>query len=126
VNTALIQLFGRNGSSENAVIFSDSISAIQTIAEFDTLPSKRVTEIHSSIKLFKDLQKNIKFQWIPSYCSVIGNRIADYLAKKGHRSVRQLPYKLTFHTAKLRIKISIQITYQNIMPFKDRINPGTK
>jgi hypothetical protein len=83
MNTALIQLFGRNWSSENAVIFSDSISAIESTEKSDTLPSKRVTEIHSSIKFFKGHQKNIKFQWLPSYCGVIGKRIADYLAKKG-------------------------------------------
>jgi hypothetical protein len=83
MDTALIQLFGRNGSSENAVIFSDSISAIQSIAKFVTIPSKRVTEFHSSIKLSKDLQKDVILQWIPSYFGVMGNRTADYSAKKG-------------------------------------------
>jgi hypothetical protein len=46
MNTALMQLFGRIGSSEKAVIFSDSSAAIQSIAKLDALPSKRVTEIN--------------------------------------------------------------------------------
>jgi hypothetical protein len=40
MNTALMQLFGRIGSFEKAVIFSDSSAAIQSIAKLDALPSK--------------------------------------------------------------------------------------
>jgi hypothetical protein len=57
MNTALMQLFGRTGSFEKAVIFSDSSAAIQLTAKFDALPSKRVTDIHSSIKLLQGLKK---------------------------------------------------------------------
>jgi hypothetical protein len=45
-NTALMQLFGRIGSFEKAVIFSDSSAAIQSIAKLDALSSKRVAEIN--------------------------------------------------------------------------------
>jgi hypothetical protein len=57
VNNALMQLFGRTGFFKKAVIFSDSVTAIQSTAKSDTLPSKRGTEIHSSIKLLKGLEK---------------------------------------------------------------------
>jgi ribonuclease HI len=83
MNTALMQLFGRIGSFEKAVIFSDSNTAVQSIAKLDAFPSKRVIEIHSSIKLLNGLQKDLKFQWIPSHCGIMGNEMADYLAKKG-------------------------------------------
>jgi ribonuclease HI len=43
LNTALMQLFGRIGSFEETVIFSDSSAAIQSIAKLDALSSKRVT-----------------------------------------------------------------------------------
>jgi hypothetical protein len=46
MNIELIQLFVRIESFQRVVIFSDSISAIQSIAKFETLSSKRVTEIH--------------------------------------------------------------------------------
>jgi ribonuclease HI len=68
---------------KKAVIFSDSTAAILSIAKCDALPNKRIKEIHSSIKLLKGLQKDIKFQWMPSYCRVVGNEMADCLAKKG-------------------------------------------
>jgi hypothetical protein len=41
MNTALMQMFGRNGSFEKAVIFSDSSVAIQLIAKLDALPSPK-------------------------------------------------------------------------------------
>jgi hypothetical protein len=46
MNTALMQLFGRIGSFEKAVIFSDSSAAIQSIAKLAALSSKRVAEIN--------------------------------------------------------------------------------
>jgi hypothetical protein len=64
-------------------MFSDSIAAILSVAKVDALPSKRTTKIHSTIKLLKGLQKDIKFLWIPSHCAVVGNEKAHYLAKKG-------------------------------------------
>jgi hypothetical protein len=74
----------------------------------DTLPSERVREIHSFIKLLKGLQKDIKYQWIPSHSCVVGNEIADYLAKKGTKISQTSACKLTFHSAELRIRRSIQ------------------
>jgi hypothetical protein len=66
MNTALIQLFAKTGPFGGAVIFSDSISSIQSVATFHAPPSKMVTEIHSPIKFFKHVQKNIKFQCMVS------------------------------------------------------------
>jgi hypothetical protein len=60
-NTALVQLFGITGYFKKAIIFSDSISVIQSVAKFDVLPSKSITEMHSFIKLLKGLQKDIMF-----------------------------------------------------------------
>ena len=61
MNIALRQLVSRIGSFRKAVIFSDSAAAIHSLAKADALPSKRVTEIHSSIKQLKGFQKDIKF-----------------------------------------------------------------
>jgi ribonuclease HI len=126
MKTALMQLFGRTGSFEKAVIFSDSSAAIQSVAKLDALPSKRVAEIYSSIKLLQGLQKDIKFQWITSSCGVMGNEMADYLAKKGTKISQTSVCKLPFHSAKLKIKEAFKLTSQNTMSFKARINSGAK
>ena len=51
----------------------------------------------------KGLQKDIKFQWVPFYCGVVGNEMADYLAKRGITISQTSACKLALHSAKLRI-----------------------
>jgi hypothetical protein len=59
--------------------------------------------------LLQGLWKDIKFQWIPSHFGVMGNEMSDYLAKKGTKISQTSACKLTFHTAKLRIKRCILV-----------------
>jgi hypothetical protein len=61
--------------------------------------------------------KDTKFQWIPSHCGVMGNEMADYLAKKGTKISQTSACKLTYHPATLKIKRAIQVDlseYYNI------------
>jgi hypothetical protein len=44
------------------------------------MPSQ-VQGYHKGIKLLKGLQKDIKFLWISSHYGVVGNEMADYVAK---------------------------------------------
>jgi hypothetical protein len=95
-NTALRQFFSRTGSCKKAVTFTESTAAILSISKSDAPPSKRITEIHSSMKLLKGLQHDIKFQWIPSHCGVVGNEMADYLAMKG-KAINQICLLVNYH-----------------------------
>jgi ribonuclease HI len=79
-----------------------------SIAKFDALTSKRITEIHASFKLLKGHQNDIKFQWIPSHCGVVDNERADDLAKNGTAISQTFTCKLSPHCAKLKLKRSIQ------------------
>jgi hypothetical protein len=45
-------------SFKKAVLFSDSTAAILSVAKYVVLSSKRITEIHSAIKLLEGLQKD--------------------------------------------------------------------
>jgi hypothetical protein len=54
MNTALIQLFVRTESIHRAVIFTDSISAIQSIAKFYAFQLKG---LQKSIKLWKGIHR---------------------------------------------------------------------
>jgi hypothetical protein len=51
---------------------------------------------------------NIKLQWMLSHCGVVGKEIADYLAKKGTKISQTSACELTFQSAKLIIRRSIQ------------------
>jgi hypothetical protein len=59
--------------------------------------------------LLQGLQKDIKFQWIPSHCGVMGKEMADYLEKKRTKFSQTSAFKLTFRSAKLKIKRDIPI-----------------
>jgi ribonuclease HI len=124
MNTALIKLLSRTGSFKKAVIFNDSTAAILTIANSDALPSKRITEIHSSNKLLTGLQKDTKFQWIPSYSGVVGNEIADYLAKK-ETAISQMLTCKPFH-CQLKIKRSIQADFSKYYTTQSQHKPWNK
>lgn len=106
MNFALMQLFNIIGQFKKAVIFSYSATARQSLAKADSPLSKRVTEINLHITQKKDLQKGIKFQWVPSYSRDVGNEMSDYLAKST-KSATLLPHKPSFHSTKLRIKRKI-------------------
>jgi hypothetical protein len=108
MNAALRQLFSGTATFKKAVIFSGSTAAILSVAKFDALQSKMITEIHSSIKLLKGLQKDTKFQWIPFHCGVVVDEMAEYLARKGTVISQMFTCKLSFHSAKLKIKRNIQ------------------
>jgi hypothetical protein len=74
--------------------------------------------------MLKGLQMDIKFLWIPSHCSIVANKTAEYPAKKGIKISQTSACKLRFHSATLREKLAFKLTYQHIMPFKANINPG--
>jgi hypothetical protein len=103
-----MQLFSRIGSFKKAVVFLDSSAAVLSVAKFAALSSKRLTEIHSSIKVLKGLQKDIKFQRIPSHCDVVGNEVVEYLARKGIVISQMFACMFLFHFTKQKIKRSIQ------------------
>lgn len=71
-------------------MFSDLATEFQSLAETDVLPSQKVTEINLFIKQMKGLQKDIKFQWVLSHCGVVGNEVADYVARKVQQSAIHL------------------------------------
>jgi hypothetical protein len=59
-------------------------------------------------EMLQGLQRDIKFQWIPSHCGVMDNETADYLAK-GTKISQTSVCKLTFQFAQLKIKRGIQV-----------------
>jgi hypothetical protein len=66
-------------------------------------PSNKVTEILSPIKNLQGLQ-DIKLQWAPSHCGVVGNVIADFYVKTGVIISQTSVCKMSFNFDKLRIK----------------------
>ena len=101
VYITLKQLSIHLSSFHQVVIFSDSLSALESIAN-----KQHSDNIH--ILQCRDLARSIpvSFQWIPAYCVIIRNEAADFLAKKGARVLLRPLKNLSFHSVKLLIKRS--------------------
>ena len=68
----------------NIVIFTDSQSAIQTIAHMQHHKQPIVTDVLTSAsKLRNQNDVEISIQWIPGHCDIPGNDRADELARQG-------------------------------------------
>nr|CDS27637.1 reverse transcriptase [Hymenolepis microstoma] len=104
IKIALGQLCCRDTKFTNAVILSNSQSAIQSIGSRE--PSK-TTETHECEKLYqllKEKYKIIDLQWIPEHCGIVGNERADTLAKKGTTILQAIDRSVSFYTMKTLIR----------------------
>ncbi|KAJ9578040.1 hypothetical protein L9F63_025100, partial [Diploptera punctata] len=64
-------------------LFADSKVAIQAITSNQTPENETILECRKLLKYLNNQNKLIVFQWIPSHIGIVGNEIADGLAKKG-------------------------------------------
>ncbi|XP_052562529.1 uncharacterized protein LOC128092544 [Culex pipiens pallens] len=71
----------RNYRFTNICIFSDSLAALNSLKGY-TCQSRLVWE---GVNLLKQLSQNnvVNLYWVPGHCGILGNEIADSLARKG-------------------------------------------
>jgi len=102
---------GQNPKRQNIVSRLDDTTKNEKWQEgrLKRCTGKMVTEIPSSIKQLQCLQKETKVQWIPSHCMVLGNKET---ANKGTISM----WRLSSHSARLRIRRNTKLTFQDTMP----------
>ena len=84
----------------NIVIFTDSQSAIQAIAQMQHHKQPIVTDILTTAnKLHNQNDVEISIQWIPGHCDIPGNDRADKLARQG-TSKTQHDEQVSYATSK--------------------------
>nr|CDS33132.1 reverse transcriptase [Hymenolepis microstoma] len=79
----------------NAVIRSDSQSAIQSIGNSESLKTAEIHECKKRYQLFNEKNKSIVLQWISGHCSIIGT-----LAKKRTTILQAIGRPISFYTMK--------------------------
>jgi hypothetical protein len=81
INASAVENLDRNSKNKNIYIVSDSQAAIK---EFDKhqLTSKLVWDCHQSLTQLAKYNR-VQLIWVPGYEGIVGNEMADQLARKG-------------------------------------------
>ncbi|GBN61685.1 hypothetical protein AVEN_217221-1 [Araneus ventricosus] len=80
-------------SQRNFIIYTDSMSSLETLSRYDTQMHPVGLEILSILQFLRNKSFNIIFCWIPSHVGISGNETADAIAKFASAFLpRALPY----------------------------------
>ena len=85
------------------VIFSDSLSCLLAMKNYDTL-DPRIVKLKSLVHSLTSTGKSVVFTWIPSHVGIDGNDMADELAKQSLSSEEISDIKLPHSDFKPKIK----------------------
>ncbi|GBN92444.1 hypothetical protein AVEN_272815-1 [Araneus ventricosus] len=82
-----------HSSQRNFIIYTDSMSALETLSHYDTQMHPVGFEILSLLQFLRNKSFNIIFCWVPSHVGISGNETADAIAKFASAFLpRALPY----------------------------------
>ena len=106
----LIALKQVKNRSVNAIILSDSLSALQALSSRSPLYPELINNMRTHLLSIKNKRLSLRFVWIPSHVGIAGNEYADKLAKRA--SARQtIDYNLGLSIKQIRTKIRLRQEY---------------
>ena len=92
---------------ENCIVFTDSRTALQILANQESA-YRNIKEEIQQILIELNLEKVVKLHWIKAHAGIRGNEIADRTAKLGHEANKSVKYDLAqedlYNDIKKRIK----------------------
>jgi len=109
---ALIWIYDKQ--IERTVIFSDSLSALQSIRSLRDNGSCILKEIFYQLYQFQNSGLEVTLAWIPSHVGIPGNEIVDKIAKDSHKK------PITVHVPKIKKLIESDIDNEVINIWQDR------
>ena len=109
----------RNAQTTTSIVFlTDSLSVLQSISRNC---DKTLNNLQSALRSCSN-KHQIVLQWIPSHCGLIGNEIADDLAKEGTK-YEQTDLKTNFSESKTLIKAKFKEKWAKEHPSHNKKDP---
>ncbi|WP_230209703.1 reverse transcriptase domain-containing protein [Solemya velum gill symbiont] len=97
----------------DATIFTDSLSALQSMIHIGKHPRKIVLEI---LGVYTSMFKHgisLRFVWVPSHVGIMGNELADKAAKAALSSISEVSVPHSISEIGSLVKTQIMIKWQN-------------
>ena len=111
IQMAINWLFTSAQSTQEVVIFSDSLSSVQSLATRKSTSQPLI--FVDAMKAVGQLKQNVTFAWIPSHTGIRGNDIVDNLAKQStERATIDIALPLEYHQEKASIDSYVHSLWQ--------------
>ncbi|XP_064107889.1 uncharacterized protein LOC135216449 [Macrobrachium nipponense] len=104
--TAALSIINRK--KDNAIIATDSLSALQSLTPRKAESNIIVRRAIDLLSQIRRADRMVAFIWVPSHIGIKGNERADELAKEGTRKER-VAYKLTPSLSMLKDSVGMEI-----------------
>ncbi|XP_064106916.1 uncharacterized protein LOC135215892 [Macrobrachium nipponense] len=104
--TGALSIINRN--KDNAIIATDSLSALQSLTPRKAGSNIIVRRAIDLLSQIRRANRMVTFIWVPSHIGIKGNERADELAKEGARKER-VDYKLTPSLSMLKDSVGMEI-----------------
>ncbi|GBM94295.1 hypothetical protein AVEN_39986-1 [Araneus ventricosus] len=101
---ALKQLLAIHHKFENAVLLSDSQTAIQSISSCELPWTPEISHCQELLRTLNLKGKRIVLQWVPGHCGLWGHEHADFLAKRGANLLQYPNTAISYWKIKLFLK----------------------
>ena len=101
----------KKNENTTCTIYSDSKSALQAILVYDSKNSI-VRNIHFLLSSLKEKNVRIKFCWVPAHCGIVGNEMADKVAKQATKYSKKCTFPLSLSDIKAYLKSEAKSKWQ--------------
>ena len=81
-----VNLLSNSASNSNIVILTDAKTIIQSLQDPQ---NTQLNQLRTAFHILNQNTKETVLQWIPGHAKIIGNEIADQLAKSGSRELQE-------------------------------------
>lgn len=97
---------------KTCTVYSDSLSSLQALQSMK-LSSKGIGIIYETLQMLRKVKVDVNFCWIPGHCGIMGNEIADKVAKNATKENMLDNVEVSSTDCKALIKQKMKEVWEN-------------